>query len=324
LVLLLTENDVRRLLTMDSTVKMVEQVFRYQAEGKVILPPRLNVQVPGLTGSLRIMPSAVPDLSAVGHKTISGAPGFRDPLGTYFTILLFDNKDGKLVSIVAGETITQMRTGAASGVATRYLSREDSSVLGLLGVGFQGKGQALGVHSVRKLEAIRVFGPVEKQAALFAQELSESLQVDVKAMGSPEKVVAESDILATATPAKAPIFDGSLIKPGTHINAIGSNTPDKCELDGEAFARSRIVVDHKEQALLEAGDLLKAIRDKKTEAAGLSEIGDIIIGKAKGRESPEEITIFKSVGVASEDIAVASAVYKAALDQGSGTEIRLK
>jgi alanine dehydrogenase len=324
MVLLLTEDDVRRLLTMDHTVKMVEQVFRYQAEGKVILPPKLQMKVPGMTGPLRILPSAIPDLAAVGHKTISGAPGSRDILGTYFTILLFDEKDGRLISILAGDTLTQLRTGAASGVATKYLSRQDSSVLGLFGTGFQGRGQALGVHSVRKLESIRVFGRVEKQATLFAEELAETLHVDAKWVGSAEEVVGAADILATATPARSPIFDGRSIKPGTHINAIGSNMPEKCELDGEAFAKSKIVADQKDQALAEAGDLMKAIRDGKVDAAKISEIGDVIVGKAKGREGPDEVTIFKSVGVASEDIAVASAVYKAALEQGVGTEVRLR
>jgi alanine dehydrogenase len=324
LVLLLTEGDVRRLLTMDQTLEMVEQAFRAQARGEVVLPPKVQMQVAGMKGAVRVLPSAIPELRAVGHKTISGAPGSRNPLETYFTILMFAADDGRLVSMMAGETITQLRTGAASGIATRYLARPGPAVLGILGTGLQGTGQALGIHAVMPLDSIAVFGPSESKAALFAEELSGSLHLDVTPMKTPEQVVEASDIIATATPSRTPIFAADSVKPGTHINAIGSNSPDKCEIDVGVFARSRVVVDHKGQALSEAGDLARAIREKRLDAADVTEIGDVIVGSAKGRTSSDEITLFKSVGVATEDVAVAAAVLKAALEKGLGTEIGLK
>ena len=174
------------------------------------------------------------------------------------------------------------------------------------------------------LDSIRVFGPSESKAALFAEELSESLHLDVRSMKTPEEVVEASDIISTATPAKTPIFAADSVRPGTHINAIGSNAPDKCEVDVGVFARSRVVADHKGQALVEAGDLARAVREKRLDSAAVSEIGDIVIGSVKGRTSSDEITLFKSVGVATEDVAVAAAVHRAALEKGLGTEIALK
>lgn len=324
MVFILRESDVKALITMEDTIEAVQKLFLLQAQGKVVMPPRLQMTVKGLSGPLRAMLAAIPDLGAVGLKTISGAPGFRSPEGTYFTILLYDAEDGRLSAIMSGDTITQYRTGAASAVATKYLAKEDSRGLGLLGTGVQGRMQVMAISKVRKLESVKVFDTVGTKAQELSQELEKVFGLRAKAVRSPGEVLDGTDILVTATPSKTPILDGALIKEGTHINAIGSNTPDKCELDGIAFKRSKVFLDSKEQALLEAGDLMKAISANQIRRDSLHELAEVISGKLAGRKDQREITMFKSVGVAIEDVVVASVLYNLAKERGVGVESNLK
>lgn len=263
-------------------------------------------------------------MGGFGLKTLTGTPGKRKPEGTYFAILYFDVATGALLAIVPATHITGIRTGAASGVATRYLAREDARTVGLFGAGFQGRNQIAAIREVRPVESVKIFDVAEGPARALAKEL-EAEGVAATVSESPEETVRGSDILASATTASEPPIRGEWLPPGCHVNAVGANAPTKREVDAATFARARVVVDFEEQVLQEAGDLMAAIESGSFGRDRIhGELGDVVIGKKKGRESRDQITLFKSVGVAIEDVAVAAWVYQEARKKGLGTDVNLQ
>jgi alanine dehydrogenase len=322
--LVLQESDVGKVLTMKDGVRLVEEGFEHYARGRTSLAPRLVMKLEGDAGNFRIMAAIVPDMGGFGLKTLTGTPGKRDPGSTYFAILYFDVVTGALLAVVPATTITGIRTGAASGVATRYLAREDAKTLGLFGAGFQGRSQVAAIREVRRIEKVTIFDVVRAPAEALARELRDE-GIETVVASSPEEAVRGSDIIASATTAKEPFIRGEWLSPGCHVNAVGANAPAKREMDAEAFARARVVVDFEDQVLQEAGDLIAAVESGAFSRERIyAELGDIVIGKKKGRENDEQITLFKSVGVAIEDVAVAAWVYSEARRQGLGTEIDLQ
>jgi alanine dehydrogenase len=322
--LVLQESEVRKVLTMKDGVRLVEEGFAHYARGRTSLAPRLVMKLEGDAGNFRIMAAIVPDMGGFGLKTLTGTPGKRDPGSTYFAILYFDVVTGALLAVVPATTITGIRTGAASGVATRYLAREDAKSLGLFGAGFQGRSQVAAIREVRSIERVVIFDVARAPAEALARELRDE-GIEAVVASSPEETVRGSDIIASATTAKEPPIRGEWLAPGCHVNAVGANAPVKREVDAEAFARSRVVVDFEDQVLQEAGDLIAAVESGAFSRERIyGELGDIVIGKKKGRDSDDQITLFKSVGVAIEDVAVAAWVYAEARRQGLGTEIDLQ
>lgn len=322
--LVLKESDVRKVLTMKDGVRVVEEGFEQYARGRTTLAPRLVMKLEGDAGNFRIMAAIVPGMGGFGLKTLTGTPGKRDPGTTYFAMLYFDVSTGGLLAILPAAYLTGIRTGAASGVATRYLAREDAKSLGLLGAGFQGRNQVAAIREVRPIEKVTLFDVARAPAEALAREL-EAEGVEAVIASSPEEAVRGSDIIASATTAKEPPIRGEWLSPGCHVNAVGANAPAKRELDADAFARARVVVDFEEQVFQEAGDLLAAIESGSFSRDRIyAELGDIVIGNKKGRERDDQVTLFKSVGVAIEDVAVAAWVYREAKKKGLGVEIDLQ
>ncbi len=322
--LLLKESEVRELLSMEDGVRLVEEAHKLDAEGKAILAPRMALSLGGEVGTYRIMAAALPGMNTFGLKTLTGIPGRRAPELTYFTILVFDGETGGFQAILPAGHITRTRTGAAGGVAVKHLARPDAKVLGVFGAGVQARAQVAAIRVVRDIEVVKIFDVVPEAADKLAADLRAD-DVEATVVGSGEEAVAGSDIVAAATTSKEPIIQGEWLEPGTHVNGIGANSPAKQELAPSVYARGRVVVDYTEQVLMEAGDLMAAIESGEfSEADIAAELGEVIAGTKPGRTSDDEITVFKSVGVAYQDIATAAYVYREAVARGMGEEIDLK
>ncbi|MGD0396961.1 MAG: ornithine cyclodeaminase family protein [Nitrososphaerales archaeon] len=323
LVLLLNDLTVETAVDMKASISIIEDVFRKHANGKTLMPKRLHLSVEGMKGGLRIMPAALLDKRAVGFKTISGQPGSRRLGSTYFLMVLFDPDDGSLLSIMAADAITRLRTGAASGVATKYLARADSQTLGLYGAGVQARTQLEGVASVRSIRKVEVYDISKERLEIFRKQMSARLGIDITTTCEASEP-ASADIVVTATTSDKPFLMSHWVHAGTHINAMGANAPTKSEIDPGLMKRAKIFVDFKEQVLAEAGDIIAAIKSGELKETGISaELGELVTGAKEGRSNAEEITLFKSVGVAIEDLALALEVYERARKMGIGREVTL-
>jgi ornithine cyclodeaminase/alanine dehydrogenase len=308
-------------------MEAVEEAFRQLALGTVDMPQRPVIRVPQHHGSVLFMPALIGGMGALGMKVVSVYPDnpqqHHKPT-VMGTILLNDAATGEVVAIMDGGFITAMRTGAVSGVATKYMARADAKVAGIFGAGVQARAQLLGVAEARKLARAIVYDTVVEQRERFAAEMSERLGFPVEPVGEARLAVAGCDIIAAATSATTPIFDGHWVAPGAHINGIGSHAPAMRELDTTIVKRSRIIVDLRSAALAEAGDLIIPIQEGAiTAAAIVGELGEVIIGKVPGRTRPDEITLFKSEGLAIQDVSVAAKVYQIAKERGIGKEITM-
>jgi alanine dehydrogenase len=316
--LLLKEKDVRDLLTMSDAIAAVEEVMRRQATGQAIVHPRHRLELPD-KGFLHYMAGADVSAGLVGMKLYTSVRG-----ALRFLVPLYRSSTGELIALVEADHLGLMRTGAASGVATRYMSRQDSKTLGVIGTGYQASSQIEAVAAVRKLNRVRVFGRDAERRAKFALEMSARLYINVEPASSAEEAVRGADIIITATTAVKSVLEGAWIAPGTHINAIGANFPQKRELDDAAVARaSRIVVDFIEQAKMEAGDLIQAFAQDPVRWNSVHELSEVITGKFPGRGDAEEVTFFKSSGIAIWDVAVAAKVVELALAKGRGLQVPL-
>ena len=314
--LLLTEADVKSLLTMPVAIQAVEDSFRRLGDGSALLHSRQRLHLPSKS-YLHYMAAADGVSGYMGLKIYtSSGKGLR------FLVTLFSVESGDLVALIQADFLGQMRTGAASGVATDYLARENAGTLGMIGTGLQARTQLQAIAQVRKLGSIRVFGRDGERRERFANEMSEVLKIPVTAAASAEDAVRDADIVVTSTTSTAPVLDGQRLKPGVHINAIGANFPQKRELDARAVERCDvIVVDSREQSKLEAGDLIHAFGEDEARWAGVRELAEIVAGKSSGRTSPNEITLFKSNGIAAEDIVVAGRIFEMARETGVGREV---
>ncbi len=314
--LLLHESDVRELLTMEMALSAVEESFERLGDGTGILQPRHRLHVP--EGSyLHYMAAADVRLGYMGMKIYTSAQG-----GLRFIVPLFNAVTGELLALIEADYLGQMRTGAASGVATRLMARPNASKVGLIGTGLQARTQLQAIALVRKIDRIRAFGRDVARRQKFTKDAAELLKVTVEPVGSAEEAVRDADIIVTATTASRPVVTGSMLRPGMHINAIGANFPDKRELDDEAVLRSDVVaVDSREQAKIEAGDLIQAYAKDPERWKSVLELSDIAAGRKPGRESSDQITLFKSSGIAIEDVTTAARVYETAIKKGIGRQI---
>jgi alanine dehydrogenase len=315
--LLLTERDVAALLTMEDCMAALEETFRRQDAGMAMNHPRRRLYVP--EGTFHIMEAV--DLVA-RRMAIKAYASFRP--STRFLVLLYDTDNGDLLAMIEADRLGQMRTGAATGVATKYMARSDAKTLALFGAGWQAQTQALAVMAARPLERIQVYSRTPEKREDFARRMESVIPAEIVPVESPEKAVEGADIVVTATTSRSPVFDGKWIAPGTHINAVGSNALSRSEVDLTTVSRaSRVVVDSLEQSRLEAGDLLAPVEARKLRWEQVHELREVVAGRWSGREKAEEITLFKSNGLALEDVAAASLVYELARRQGVGREISL-
>jgi len=312
--LLLTENEVESLLDMASTLNAVEEILRQHAEGRATNRARRRV---GLTGSgLNVMFAGAPDIGALGLKAYTVAS-----TGARFYTMLFDPESGELLSIMQSDKLGQLRTGAASGVATKYLAREDANSLGIYGAGWQAESQLEAIAAVRKLERVVVHTRTEESRKAFADKMGERLGLEIETTQAPEEPAAQ-DIVVTVTSSSQPVLRGEWLRPGTHVNAAGSNFLFKREIDRDVVKRASLVtVDSREELGLEAGNLLMGLETGAVMPEAVRELGQIIAGQVKGRQSAEDITLFASQGLALEDMAAARIVYDRARKQDVGREI---
>jgi alanine dehydrogenase len=314
LTLILTEHEVEALLDMPSTLAGVESVLRDQAEGRATNRARRRVALP--RSGLNYMAAGAPDTGALGLKVYSVASS-----GARFYTMLFDPESGELLSILQSDKLGQMRTGAASGVATKHLAREDANTLGIYGAGWQAESQLEAIAAVRDLTRVIVYSRREESRRGFAERMGEKLGMEIETTHSPDEPAAQ-DIIVTATSAREPVLLGEWLRPGAHINAVGSNFLFKSEIDREVVRRASFVcVDSREELGLEAGDLLRPLETGIILPEAIYELGQVIAGQVKGRQGPEDITLFASQGLALEDLAAARVVYDRAIERGMGREI---
>lgn len=308
----LTEEDVAWLLDMDTAIDCVEEAFRQLAFEKADHQPRRRASAG--TSTLHMMSAAAEYLNFVGYKAYVTTRG-----GNRFQFALSDAEHGQPVALIEANLLGQMRTGAASGVATKYMARPDARIVGCFGTGFQARAQLKAICSVRRIERVDVYSRNAERRSRFADEMSEYCNVRMVAVHSPEEAAAEKDIVLCATTSKAPLFDGHILEQGTHVSAIGSNYLTKAEIDVTTIRRAdHVVCDSLEACKLEAGDFVPAIEDGSLDWTRVRELGEVVVGRETGRAVPEDITLFKSVGLALQDLAVAVRIYQRARLEGLG------
>jgi alanine dehydrogenase len=326
---ILSRADVQRALTMKDAIAIVRDAFVQLSSNQATVPLRIPIPIQKHDGVTLFMPAHLHTSDALAVKIVSvhnQNPAKGLPL-IHALVVVIDAATGKPLAAMEGGYLTALRTGAASGVSTDLLARRDAKVAAIFGAGTQGRTQLLAIASVRRLERVYVFDAFREQADKFVKEMrgQPGVPSDVRAASSSTEAVREADVICTATTSTKPVFSGSDIKPGVHISAIGAYTPQMQEIDETTLKRaSKIVIDHHEGALAEAGDLIIALKNGAIKASDIyAEIGEIAAGKKPGRERDDEITFFKSVGNAVQDASVARAIYDAAVKENFGTEVEL-
>lgn len=311
-VLLLSEDDVRHLLTMDEALKAVEIGLKKLALDEAENVPRSRCRTDH--AMLHVLPASAKGLGVLGYKAYVTGKG-----GTNFQVGLFDGRTGAQLALMQADYLGQVRTGAASGVATRILARPDAATVGLYGTGKQARTQLLAVCKVRIIRRAHIYSRDAERRGRFAEEMSRECGTEVTPVDRPEFAAEGLDIVITATSSREPVLRGAWIADGTHLNIVGSNFLGKAEIDVETVRRAGlVVVDSKEQAKIESGDLLPAIEQGVLHWTSVVELGQVLVGAARGRKDEREITLFKSHGIGIEDIAVAERIYARAKEQGVG------
>ena len=314
--LYLTEQNVEQLLSMPEAISALDDAFRRQADGDVLNRSRQRLHLPN--GTYHTMTAADLGLNRFAIKTYAS---FRPK--TRFLILLYSAQNGDLLALIEGDRLGQMRTGAASGVAIRCLAKADAPLrVGIYGTGWQAESQLQAVCAVRTIERIVAYGRDADRRAAFCHKMSESLGVIVTPAERPEEAAREQDVVITATTAREPVLKGEWLAEGAHLNVVGSNMLMKREVDEVTVQRSAIlVVDSVAQSKQEAGDLLPAYERRLFRWEQVLELSDVVSGRRAGRADAAQISLFKSNGIAMEDVAVADLVYRKALDANIGVDL---
>lgn len=327
--LILTRNDIARLVSMAEAIELTKTAFLELSAGRVVLPLRTLLEVePGVSSTL-VMPAYLPRVGALGFKVISiftGNPRRGLPTGNAMVCML-DEHTGVPMALLNGSFLTSLRTGAVSGAATDLLAKSDAHMLTIIGAGVQGVTQALAVCTVRQIDSITVVYRSEASWSRYRETCERDwpeLAAKITGTQDTEAAVRNADIICAATTSKTPVFEAQWVKAGTHINGVGSFTPEMQEVPAGIVANARVVVDHRESALAEGGDLIIPLRDGLIgEEHIIAELGEIVDGSAIGRQSDDDITFFKSVGNAVQDMVVARRAVERALELGIGQEISL-
>ena len=308
----LTEDDVRDLLDMETAIEVMEDAFRQWGSAAASNVPRTRVQGPKIM--LHTMSASADYLGLVGWKAYTTTVN-----GARFHVGLYSAETGAMLALIEADLLGQLRTGATSGVATEYMARPDAHVVGLFGAGQQAAGQLKAVCSVRKIERVEVYSRHEHRCRIFANEMSELCNTTVVPIRTPDAVAAEKDIVICATNARTPLFDGRVLDEGTHLNVVGSNFPQKAEVDVTTIRRADVIIcDSIEQCKLEAGDFAAALEAGVTDWTLMHDLAEVVTGRQTARPTAESITLFKSVGLALEDIALAGKLVTLAQRAGLG------
>ncbi|MDR3511669.1 MAG: ornithine cyclodeaminase family protein [Caulobacteraceae bacterium] len=321
---ILSAADVRRLLPMDRCIAAARDAMTLTSAGEATQPIRSKMDVPGGRGILGMMPGAIAEPARLGIKVLSVFPGnFGTGVGTHQgAILLFDPQNGALLAVVDGREVTAIRTGAASAVATDVLANPDARTLGVFGYGEQAETHIEAVRRVRPIERVLVWGRHPARAEAFAREQAAHTGLRIETRSDPAALPAECEVICTTTAAPEPYFRGGWLRAGLHLNVVGSSVPTTAEVDVETITGARVYADFKDSALALGGDIRRAIAAGHTaEQFLVGEVGEVILGRVEGRRSAQDITLFKSLGMVSEDLTAAFAAYEAAEAEDAGAVV---
>lgn len=311
----LTESDIQKLLTMDIALQAMEEAHRSLAEGKAVDIPRQRIQLPA--GIQHVLQAAAPELGYIGFKYY-----YTRPTGKSFYVHLTSIEKGSLEAIIEAVYMSMVRTGAASGVATKHLSNPDASVLGQIGAGYQGQSQLEAVCKVRKIRTAKVFSRDKDKLAAFCEKMSRATGVEVRPAESAEAAVRGSHVVNVITKSADPVLKGEWLEPGQHVNAAGSNALSRREIDLAAVKKCHVVtVDGRGTAARESGDLLPAVESGALRWETLTEIGEVIAKKAPGRTDPGQITLYESHGMGLQDLWVGAKMLAASRERGVGSDL---
>lgn len=323
--MILGQEEVIKLLPMDECLDLMEQTFRQLALSGATVFPRSKVVIDPQK-ILGFMPAYFPALDKAGIKVTTVYPGNS---GTRYhvhqgVVLLFETENGSLQAIIDAAEVTTIRTGAASGLATRVLARDNAKKLAIIGAGTQGKSHLEAMILVRDIEKVKVFDRESERAEAFARRCLLTYKVPIETSKSVADAVCDADIICIATPAREPVLKGEWIPAGAHINSVGFGGPEARELDTDLLRKSKIYVDYLETVLHDCGDLVVPLKDGELEHAAIKGgLGDILDEKTEARTDDHDITLFKSAGVAVQDLSVADYIYKKALSNGAGLSVQI-
>jgi alanine dehydrogenase len=307
----LTEADVGRLVTIKDAITTLEELFATWGEPSTSNLSRQRASLSG--GAFNLMGAAY------GARHVHGLKAYSGLKGAQFHTLLYSSRDGRLKAMIEADLFGQLRTGAASGLATRLMANPDARTLALIGTGRQARAQALAVCAVRSIERVLVFSRTAELREAFARALAEELAIPVHAAASAEACVAEADVVVTITKSATPVCLARWLRDGVHVNAAGANSGDRREVDAEMVMRAAVkVTDHLDQAKVEAGEFRDLTAAGKLAWSDIRELGELVTGKAAGRKSRSDLTLFKSLGIALEDVAFGELVYQRAVAAGIG------
>ena len=324
--LLLSQSQVQALIDIDELIATLEQAHIQYSSGKAVMPVRLVVPLPQIQGRITSMPGFLNEDKALGMKVVTyfqdnpqrGLPAILA------TIMLFSAENGKMMAAMDGSYITAIRTACASAMATKVLANPSTPVLGILGAGVQARAHIQALSRVRKLTKIKIYSPSGTAAASIKKDMERAGGARIEVAENGADAVKNADLLVTVTTAKEPILEPQWLAPGMHINAVGSHRPNLREIDGATLACSKVVVDSREAIMAECGDILLALAENAiSENTIYGEIGEVLAGTKSGRSSADEITLYKSVGIAIQDVATANLVYRKALQQNVGTNVEI-
>lgn len=316
-----TSGELRPYLEFAAVIGSVEAAYRAVAEGRLTSARRAHLIAPGTHTFLSVTPAVSADLGITVFAYTGGNRGARVPQKL---AIVFSPEDGGVRCLIESDLLSWMRTGATSGVATRYLAREDAQVLGIFGAGKQARAQLLAVSAVRPINEALVYSPNPTSREAFATEMTEQAGFVVEAVSDPRAILAEAHIVCTATTSAVPVFDGALVRPGTHINAIGQHYPDRRELDTKTMLSSRLFADDVDTAFIDYGEIVIPIAEGLMDSdALLTGLDGVVAGTVAGRSNEREITVMLSGGVAAEYLAAANVACAIAEQRGLGREIDL-
>jgi ornithine cyclodeaminase/alanine dehydrogenase-like protein (mu-crystallin family) len=330
--LLVSHREVANLLPMRECIEAMADAFRSLSIGDARLPLRQVISIPGTPNLLALMPGQLGvasrdrSRSAIGAKVITVFPGNdATPLDSHLgVVLLFEAEMGRLLAIIDASSVTAIRTAAVSGVATKLLSTPDAGDLAILGAGVQAMTHLEAMHSVRTIRRVRVWSRTAERRDAFVGKAQKKFGIAVEAVSTPEAAVTGADLVCTVTASREPVLRGGWLAPGAHVNAVGSALPAARELDTAAVVRSRLYVDRRESALAEAGDVLIPMSEGAINADHIrGDLGEVLMGAVAGRESANDITLFKSLGLAIEDLAAARHIYEKGVARGTGVWLSL-
>ena len=310
----LTEADVGRLVTVKDAIATLEALFATWGQPSTSNLPRQRARLAG--GAFNLMGAAY------GAKGVHGLKAYSGVKGAQFHTLLYSSRDGKLKAIIEADLLGQMRTGAASGVATKLLANADAHTLAVIGTGKQSRTQVAAVCEVRPITQVKVFSRTAEHREAYARSMEKELGVEVRPAPSAQACVAEADVVVTITNSAAPVCRSEWLAEGAHVNVAGANSHDRREVDAETVLRAAVkATDHLEQAKVEAGEFRELVAAGKLAWSAIRELGEFVTGKAAGRTSRSDLTLFKSLGIALEDVAFAELIYQRALAAGVGRPI---